>query len=240
MKTALLFFGQPRFIGDNQIWNSIYDNIIEPYAPDIYAHMWYKPGSYDYGISSWASEKGTQKTSVPSFAPAIFYDRYNPTKVLIETPRFFPMTEVTGDLYDKRFLGQSEFYSRENMSNIQSQLFSIEKVCNLVEEEYDWFFLIRYDGLVRGIPDLKKEHSNDQIFIPSGGDFNDLIQIFGQRDLWVMQRLYQEFDTPYMIPKIIQKGLPIPEYFKYFAYTRYRSLNKIKRLSDLYADIRRV
>jgi len=165
MKLAVLLYGQPRF------WDLSYESIIqettfEGCTTDYYFHFWDKIG---YGHSD------PEKRVIDEDKQKLI-DIYQPKKY--EFTDYQPLTDKCNELFEvvsglkeglKFFykesgqmvplnLGKSifEVCEPEHLKYYLGQFTSLERVANLVEEDYDYIFRIRTD-LLFPTPDLYQD-----------------------------------------------------------------------------------
>lgn len=240
-KVNLLFYGQPRFVNSPDVYRSI-KKIINDYDVDVYGHMWHSP-ELEYDVSTWVQ----QKVYVPYNAPGIFQSLYDPEEFIVSKPRKFKfrfMHEESMKQLNDAFPG-NQYLSDINISNALSQLRSISEVAYLAESKINRtneniFVLIRYDGVLSGIPDLNNiplvEDDKNILYMPQrGSSFNDLVWIFNEKVLeemiYIVPNEIDESDTRRM-------SHPIPEEFKrlWFIKNCPDSDFKIKHI-NMYSDV---
>ena len=54
MKVALLFYGQPRYVDNEEVYNSYKSNILDKYDTDVFCHTWWSETEKEYDYSSWS------------------------------------------------------------------------------------------------------------------------------------------------------------------------------------------
>lgn len=244
LKVGLLLYGQPRHIFKTKVHEQYHREIIDRYDTDVFAHAWAFSDQYD--IPSWSAKKGTTQGNVfdryedPEEA---ILERYPSIKeIFVESQKLFTFPKRMTEYMDQKWEG-NQFYSRQNLHNIASQLYSISAVASLADahmsggfmdfpEEYDYWILARYDTELVNFPDLTtldKKGWDPSVYIPEGGHWNDLIQIFGMTDWYetvvprpekYLRNLYFDMMNPAVYENLI---LPIPEFFKMGAYGLYNS-----------------
>lgn len=134
MKIALCFSGQPRFIEKMN-----FDNLIQEYEVDTYAHFWWDE-SYRGEIFAWNSSLTYPKDYDPIEE---FNNKMNPKKLIYEKYMDF-------DLSKFRMVSQMEFPLSEevvekSIYRQKSQWTSVKKSIDLVEGEYDLVVRMRTD-----------------------------------------------------------------------------------------------
>ena len=165
MKLAVLLYGQPRF------WDLSYESIIqettfEGCTTDYYFHFWDKVGYGHSDPESSISDEQKQK----------IVDVYQPKKY--EFTNYDPLNEKCRELFDfvnglkgglnyfykesgkmiPLNLGKSifEICEPEHLEYYLGQFTSLDRVANLVEEDYDYIFRIRTD-LLFVTPDMYED-----------------------------------------------------------------------------------
>ena len=176
MKIAVGFSGQPRFYKETfPIFKKL---IFDRYETDIYCHSWWSEEEVKKGMSlSWSS-------SISEFAldpdfPNQFESLYKPKKFLIEKSLLLKEENLRDNFYKR----VKELYPQYNINYLQypdsesfiHKFISTERLSNIVnwEENYDWFFLCRFDCVPSKIPDLNKlEKQKLYSFIDDFGTFS--------------------------------------------------------------------
>ena len=144
MKNALLLCGQPRNIGNMQIYNT-FKEIITRYNCDVYIHFWYDETTATVG-KTYAPWLPSQDMVVQPDVLKKMIELYNPTKFLIEKP-----IEPVGD--------EHEFtncrFSRA-VYNLRSYYTSMKRVSELVEDpkQYRYIIRARSDIIVHSLPEI--------------------------------------------------------------------------------------
>lgn len=200
MNIALLFFGQPRFIENNNIFESYRDNIIDKYDVDIYCHCWWSNKQTEYETSSWAKIKSCP---VPKNAPSILLEKYNPQKIIFEQPKEFAISEKLHTFFRNSKLLLKDY------NNICSQLYSIQEVSRCVSKPYDIYILARYDCIIHNCLNYNKINVNKLYCSDHHRNMPDMILSFGYKFLDWSQNLYDDISITYK--ELIS---PTPESFK--------------------------
>ena len=133
MKVALAFFGQPRFVDNQDIINTYKEVILNPYDTDVFGHMWWEEDAEEYDYSSWSR---INKCPVSKDAPKIIADNYQPLILGIESPKTFELPPKAKAFVDERFTGKhpdGNHWNPKNYSNVMSQMYSIKSVANIVK-----------------------------------------------------------------------------------------------------------
>lgn len=239
MKVAFCLFGQPRFVHKTKVLDQ-YRDIVAKYDADVYAHAWYDSLS-TIDLPSWSREKGTT-IETPSYAGLqnLLEEKFPGSAVWIEDQKtFFSWPNRMIDSL-KRFEG-SQFYSETNMHNIASQLYSISAVANMVDDsvDYDFLILARYDTELERFPDLSNLKTYLH-YLPEGGHWNDLIQVFGMED-FAGDAAYKHLRGVHgdmVCPRVYETVLlPLPEFFKMQSYIAHNGSDRAVKKIDMYANV---
>jgi hypothetical protein len=157
MKIAFLFFGQPRVLTQHN-YNLLSLRNCQESNPncvfDTYIHQWISPIG-EYCYSRWSSDCAVEPE--PDIEEYIL-TKYKPRAQVFESPL--------------------------EVSNVLSQIHSVQKVCSLVEnpEQYHLFILLRFDCEI-DLPPLA-DLDNTKLY-----KFSDIVQVFGQKALEVYKML---------------------------------------------------
>lgn len=236
MNICLAFFGQPRFVGNQDVYKSYKEKIIDRYNPTVFAHCWFRADGF-YDTSSWSN---LQHHNVPNDAPDIIKKQYNPRIIAVNDPTKFTLPLNAKKYIDENFTGKDERWNDLNYSNMMSQLTSIQNVADWAyfytigaKIPFDWIILCRYDTVISGIPDLEKI-SNDKFYLPGRfgpGTFPDTIQIFGSKYLTWARNLCYDIDKVY-------EGIsePTPEQWKYQSFIKRYKIEDLVYVPELYGE----
>jgi len=213
-KVAVLYFGQLRLRnGFTMNFDSLKKAISsagafgESGSPfNVYAHCWYSPKCHQYDVSMWSKDCETGK--VDHGIVDFVLNHYRPEKILIEEPKIFdrkslhPETPLHGPCFN-------QYWGDKEVSNMISQMYSIQQVCRLVEDKYDIYVLSRFDVCVESIPDLKTLNRD------AVAQSTDHIQIFFKegRTLSIYRNLLEHVKTrvhPYLNAEIL-RSLPLAD-----------------------------
>lgn len=190
MRVALLFYGQPRFMGNPLPVETHYRHIIDKYETDVYVHTWWSNDVTEYDFSSWS-----KMDSCPSTQNAIgkILDYYDPKAINCDTPRKFSFDEQTQKYVDEMInraiahnQSSSPHWNEQNFSNIISQMHSIEevtKLCQKYKQEYDFIIMSRLDNNITEFPELNDLDPNLFYSNDLHSRFPDMLYFFGQRFL---------------------------------------------------------
>ncbi len=244
LTVGLLLFGQPRHIRLTKVHEQYHREIIDRYDTDVFAHAWSYSDNYD--IPSWSAEKGTTHGMESLENPEdVILQKYPTIKeILVEPQKTFVFPKRMREFMRTKWDG-NPFYSEQNLHNIASQLYSISAVASLAatygdmqfgHKLYDYWILARYDTELVDFPKLEELPNqvdefmrgwDPSIYMPEGGHWNDLIQIYGMTDQYetvaprpekYLRNLYFDMMNPQVYENLI---LPIPEFFKMNAYGLY-------------------
>jgi hypothetical protein len=159
MKVALCFYGQPRFLNNPHAIASQRHFIMDRYDTDVFCHYWFDPKDKRYANSNFEKAGGCSaqygyKNYVLENTVEIINERYSPKAYLCEKPQIFPEPDPLPD-----FCKNTPAYSKTNISNFLSQLYSWQKVVELASsqsdfENYDFVILTRYDLIFKAFPNL--------------------------------------------------------------------------------------
>lgn len=225
MKVALLFFGQPRFIDNDQIERVYKETIIDKYETDVFCHTWWKKTEdVEYDYSSWSR---ISKCPIPNNALELIEQKYNPKILKWEEPKIFEFPPKTKQYVNLNYTGKHPegHWNEKNYSNIMSQLYSIKSVSEIVDEyqkNYDWIVLARYDTILVNFPDLNVCDPS-KFYLPGHHPrFPDTIQFFSPKYLEWSKNAFDDVDDVY-------DGIwePSPEAFKMGSFLKRFSINDL-------------
>lgn len=229
MKVALAFFGQPRFVDNQDIINTYKEVVLNRYDTDVFGHMWWEEDADEYDYSSWSQ---ISKCPVPKDAPKIIADNYQPLILGIENPKTFELPPNAKAFVDEKFTdkhparalyGESgNHWNPKNYSNVMSQMYSIKSVANIVKSyaeetntSYDFIILARYDTVLLNFPDLNT-CDKYKFYLPGHHPrFPDTIQFFGPKYLTWALNAFDDVDDVYE-----DIWEPSPEAFKMGSFLR--------------------
>lgn len=160
MKVAVLFRGQPRFVKNKVAYDSHKKFIFDNYDTDVFIHTWWAEDIQDYDTSTWANIPVCKPESdVVEFIKSL----YKPKKIEVEKPIIFQDDlDLIRDI-SERFKNETTEKWR-NIPNFKSQLYSLEKVGNLLRQtnyiEYDWIVVSRLDNFITKFPNLHNLDKN--------------------------------------------------------------------------------
>lgn len=230
MKVALAFFGQPRFVDNQDIINTYKKVILDRYDTDVFGHMWWEEDAEEYDYSSWSQ---INKCPVPKDAPKIIADNYQPLILGIEDPKTFELPPKAKAFVDERFTdkhpareiyGESgNHWNPKNYSNVMSQMYSIKSVANIVKSyaeesntSYDFVVLARYDTVLINFPDLNT-CDKYKFYLPGHHPrFPDTIQFFGPKYLTWALNAFDDIEDVYE-----DIWEPSPEAFKMGSFLKW-------------------
>jgi len=218
MKVALCLYGQPRHINNPYTWLSHKYHIIDKYKTDIFIHTWISGAKKEFEYSDWVNIE--KRNAVESEnASNLILKKYNPKKYIFEPPRFFSLDEnskITIKEKEKEYLKiwNGDFnWSENNENNTLSQLYSLSKSVELIDAQYDWIILSRYDNYIYDFPNLY-QLEKDNLYLDNKFiyNFSDVLIVGGQKQIETLNC----FDK---IPELCEKiSYFTPEEFKRVAF----------------------
>lgn len=217
LKVALLLYGQPRFVDNEQVQNDYKKNIIEKYDTTVFCHAWFAPNA-NYSYSSWSN---LSHHNVPDNAIQIIREVYNPRLLIYDAPMEWAFTNEVQTFVDDKF-GTEGHWNKANYSNLISQLWSMQRIADYVylhqvyfKTQFDWIVLARYDTILQNFPDLTTLNT-DKLYLPDNHrGFPDMIQFFGSKYLAYARNVFFDINDVY-------KGIaePTPESFKHQSFLK--------------------
>lgn len=143
MKTALCFYGQPRYI--KECSKNIHENILDLWwKPDVYYHFWWDPSYIGQIFKFHATDRYTNDMMEE------FHKYYPKTQGFHEKQEDFDLSQFNLDDGEmSTYLGANKhLWLREVLFKQMSAWRSIEKsVSQLVDKGYEWVILTRTDVL---------------------------------------------------------------------------------------------
>lgn len=210
-KVNLCFYGQPRFSNNQEVVRQYKDIIDNPnYDVKTYGHVWYDTDAV-FASSSWTVHRPdslANETTVSNLC-----NNYKFESLLVEKPKTFRFVdEQIREHYSKIQSNFNMTDTREN--NVLSQLYSIEKVMNLVDDDADFYVLCRYDTILTNFPDVSIL-DKEKLHLSDCGTFPDILIVMSKKFLPWLRDIYVR-------SQMIQRDIPlfIPECFKEDDYTR--------------------
>lgn len=184
MKIALCFYGQPRHIENPYTFLTHKYFILDRYETDVFVHTWISGEEKEFEYSDWVKKQNGKE---PKNAQDLIITKYKPKKYKFEKPIHFSLDEKTRKIlkqkeeeYIKIWNGSFN-YSINNENNTLSQLYSMSESINLVDDNYDWIILSRYDNYIIDIPNLYQlEKDNLYLHNKYPYNFTDLMIIGSQ------------------------------------------------------------
>lgn len=224
MKIALCFYGQPRFIDNILGFESHKKHILDRAHVDVFAHFWFDENQSTFAASDWSLKHNSY---IHPESLKIISNLYAPKITVVEPPR------NTFDYSDLEPLATHlNYYSPNNYKNLQSHLYSFEKVLSLVEnteEKYDFIIMSRFDNRVVAMPDFDTL-PKDKVFINNtcgGGNFADVIVMFDYE--------LGKYFKPYTNFKTILQKVPLftAEEFKKHSFLLTQTIDKFSYVNIL-------
>jgi hypothetical protein len=224
MKVALLFYGQPRYVDNEDVYNSYKNSIIDKYDTDVFCHTWWSEDGGEYDYSSWSK---ISNCPILHNAREIICEKYNPLILVHNKPKTFELPPKAKEFIDFKFTDKhpdGNHWNPKNYSNVMSQLYSIKSVADIfdsyrnnsdVKETYDWIVLARYDTVLINFPNLE-ECDNSKFYLPGHHPrFPDTIHAFGIKYLAWAKNAFNDIEEIYS-----DIWEPSPEAFKYGSFMR--------------------
>ena len=183
MKVALCFFGQPRVITNPYTSESHFHHIINKYDTDIYVHAWISGGGGEMEYSDWVNDES--KTNEHPQSSEIILEKYNPKKYSFEPPRPFKLSSNSRKIVQacNPCPSGNSYWSLNNENNTLSHLYSLTKSIQLIEGEYDWVILSRFDNYITNLPNLNNLNPNN-LFLSNGySHFTDVLVFGGYKQI---------------------------------------------------------
>ena len=199
-KVALLLYGQPRFIDNQQVEDYYKRSIINRYNTDVFGHCWFKKDVSEFEYSTWSNIK---KCPINPNAVEIIKQKYNPVSLTVEEPRSFELPPKAKQFIDERFTGRNgPHWSDKNYSNLMSQFWSIksvsEQLINSGIDQYDWIALGRYDSILVNFPNNLQQMNNNKFYLPDHHNrFPDMFVFYGPRFIDWSLNLYNDIEDVY-------------------------------------------
>lgn len=215
LKTALCLYGQPRFIDNPNIKQTVNEKILSRENVDVYGHFWYDEKIQQFHGSDWHNTPTKYYQGGSFYVPTNVFDNIknnynleNLNNFVYESPRDFSgiLNQDEHNLLSnktKNSWDQSNYYSQHNVNSLLSHLYSIETALNLIPTNtYDFIILTRYDAIVLNFPMLSilerkfiylTSNLNDNMIIIDGDMLNGLKcysnikNIINQIKMWIAE-----------------------------------------------------
>lgn len=163
MRIALILFGQPRFIDNENCFNSHKEFIYSQGDVDVYSHIW-EPTGHTYGSSSWSGITHCPSSDTDTFK---FNEKWNPLVSVSEHEKKFESPEIFKLLKDKF---DNPHWNESDFNKALSHLYSLEKAISFFEacddKEYDFVIVTRPDVCIWNFPKLENL-PRDKFFVSS-------------------------------------------------------------------------
>ena len=203
-RVALLMYGQPRFIDNQEVEDSYKKSLIKRYPTDVYCHCWFKEDKQaEFDYSTWSTIK---KCPINPNSIELIKKKYNPVSLVVEEPRSFVLPPNAKSFIDQRFTNKhpnGPHWCEKNYSNLMSQFWSIKSVSEqLVNSErlneYEWIALGRYDSILVNFPINLEQMSNNKFYLPNHHNrFPDMFVFYGPRFIDWSLNLYNDVEEVY-------------------------------------------
>jgi len=239
MKIALLLFGQLRWINNPYTTNSHHEAIINLYDTDVFGSFWNPENSDTLSQSGHIDPKtGKPFTVSPSVRESTdkIQQLYKFKNIKFSDPMKF---EFADTLYEKSISRKwpeiyidGWFQWPNAFNNILSQLYSIQSVCRLLEEEsnnYDMIIISRPDICIWQYPNLNYLDKSKFYLSSHHTKFPDLQFIFSPKYLKAFSNV---FDNTVSITdeELYSLWEPNAEALKYNSYRKYFDNNELNAI----------
>lgn len=230
MNVALCFYGQPRYLENLNSVQSHKEHIYSQAAVDVYTHFWFSESQESYPVSDWCRVRDLKvhKNTVEAIKVL-----YNPIALAYEQQKeFTPSDEI------KEILKPKPYYTENNVFNLLSHLYSLQKCIELFEERknksYDFVIVSRFDNKIHKFPNLT-QLSKNKFYLTDfyGKGFNDYIYITDEKYLSGL-KVYENFDS---ISKLTIGC--VPEEYKQINFHRTHGKDILEYIPNLQAGILR-
>lgn len=237
MKVALCFFGQPRLLNNPYSYLSHKYWILDRYDTDIFVHTWISSENKEFDYADQVKIKSKEING----SDKIILNKYKPKKYIFEPPIKFELSHQSKEVIKSKKEEQkikwgkySDFnFTKNNENNHLSQLYSMSKSIELIDKQYDWVILSRFDNYIISFPNLFNLDNNElyldnKYYDPNSdvNNFSDVIMIGGLEQVKSLN-LYDNIDNLIKHIEIFQ-----PEEFKRVAYYQ-KYKDKIKHYSKI-------
>lgn len=225
MKAALLLFGQPRFLDNPMVVDSFaYLNSI--FNIDVFCHTWWSEYEDEYSFSDWTN---MEKCPVNKNAINIINEIYKPIEISYDSSvQFKTDKNINRFILDK--FPDDKFWDEKHSNNIQSQLFSIQKVSRLFEkykEDYDIVILDRYDTYLKHDQDISNINKDYFYLSDIHPRFPDMVLMYGTKYLEWSSNVYDDFFDKNVYENIWK---PRCEAFKAASFMKRFDINQARSL----------
>jgi hypothetical protein len=235
MKIALCFYGQPRLLNNPYVYISHKYWILDRYNTDIFIHSWIDNEEKEFNYADQVKIKSKEIKN----SDQIILNRYKPKKYIFEKSKVFKLDENQEKILKYKESEQKTRWSagsyfnltENNVNNHLSQLYSLSQSIKLIDDDYDWVILSRFDNYIINIPDLCSLN-NDDLYLDNKyydvtcdvNNFTDVLMIGGLEQI----KSFNIFDKLNELIYDIEAFQP--EEFKRVAYYK-KYKHKIKEYS---------
>jgi len=165
MKVALCFFGQPRLLNNPYTYLSHKHWILDKYNTDIFIHSWINNTNEEFNYADQVKIKEKELKD----SDKIILSKYKPKRYIFEKSRNFSLSEKNRNIIkqkieqsESRWGGGNLNWSENNENNHLSQLYSMSKSIELLQDDYyDFVILSRFDSYIISIPNLYNLDKNE-------------------------------------------------------------------------------
>ena len=175
MKLAICFFGQPRFL-DNEMVYEKYRHLMDQYDVDVYVHSWIGGTTQSMMVSDWAKQYNIEEQLESS---SKILSMYNPVTYRFDAP----MAQTLSQEVRQRVVSMP-YWSENNERNLLSHLKSYSESIRLVSEpdRYDFILMTRFDAFLFDFPDLQTlDPSRFYLAGRYRGCWSDVVQLSGPK-----------------------------------------------------------
>lgn len=162
LKVAICIYGQPRYLNNKHVKARLDSIVYSKYDVDVYIHTW----NVKVCIGS---EWNKFNCNVSDLFNTID-NTYAPRRILIDKEfKSFSLSESVITSIKSR-----PYYSDHNLISLSSHLYSFQTCLSLIDKEYDFVFVTRFDNLLNKFPVLNLlERGNLYYTNHYGGNFSD-------------------------------------------------------------------
>lgn len=142
MKLALCVYGQPRLLDNIHVKNRLDSFVYNQAEVDVFVHTWSESSCIG---SDW---NNTAYKLVENYL-GVVESTYKPKIMKVDKPLELSIDE---NIINK--ISHKRYFSEHNIKSVFSHLYSFQTCLSLVDGQYDFIFITRFDNLVMKFPDL--------------------------------------------------------------------------------------
>lgn len=185
MRIAVGFSGQPRFYKETfPIFKKL---IFDKYETDIYCHSWWSEEEVEKGMPL-SSTSNESQFILDYYFPDQLRSLYKPKKYIVEKSLLLKEENNIENFYNRLKNIYPEYHNVNYLQYPDSESFvhkfiSTQRLSSIInwKENYDWFFVCRFDCVPDKIPDLTKlEKGKLYSFVDDWGTFSKESAIVNQ------------------------------------------------------------